>query len=136
MNKFLYHKDGTGLPYEPGVEWVFVFGSNTAGRHGGGAARAAVISYGAQYGNGFGRQGLSYALPTKDDNIDTLPLREVKYHVDKFIEYAKANPECMFFVTRVGCVLAGYNDADIAPMFKDAPSNCSFAEGWKKYLES
>jgi hypothetical protein len=43
--------------------------------------------------------------------------------VYKFLEYAVAHPELIFNVTRVGCGLAGYNDRDIAPMFKGSPSN-------------
>jgi hypothetical protein len=39
-----------------------------------------------------------------------------------------------FFVTRIGCGLAGYEDKDIAPMFKGVPDNCSFANEWKEYL--
>ena len=36
---------------------VFVFGSNEAGRHGAGAARVALKSHGAIYGQGEGPQG-------------------------------------------------------------------------------
>jgi hypothetical protein len=44
---------------------VFVFGSNPEGRHGLGAAKAAM-SMGAVYGVGRGLQGNTYALPTKN----------------------------------------------------------------------
>ena len=36
---------------------IFVFGSNLAGIHGAGAARHAVIHYGARYRQGIGLQG-------------------------------------------------------------------------------
>lgn len=43
---------------------IFVFGSNLAGRHGGGAARLAYQKFGAVWGHGVGLQGQSYAIPT------------------------------------------------------------------------
>lgn len=55
--------------------------------------------------------------------------------VGHFIAYASVHPELKFFVTRVGCGLAGYRDVDIAPMFKNAPANCSLPDTWKQYLE-
>ncbi len=110
---------------------IFVFGSNLAGRHGAGAALYAHQHHGAIYGQGQGRQGNSYAIPTKDHQIRTLPLNQIKVYVDDFKNYADANPDCQFQVTRIGCGLAGYTDKDIAPMFKDAPSNCILPEGWR-----
>lgn len=110
---------------------IFVFGSNLAGRHGAGAALHAYQHYGAIYGQGQGRQGESYAIPTKDQKIRTLPLNQIKVYVNDFKNYAAAHPELEFNVTRIGCGLAGYEDKDIAPMFKDAPSNCILPEGWK-----
>ena len=44
---------------------VFVFGSNLAGMHGGGAARAAFEKFGAVWGCGVGLQGQSYAIPDR-----------------------------------------------------------------------
>ena len=112
---------------------IFVFGSNTAGIHGAGAARSAVEEYGAIRGQGEGLQGNSYALPTKDENIETLPLSTIKWHVDQFVRFARANPQMDFQVTRVGCGLAGYVDRDIAPLFEGAPENCYFPVEWKAW---
>ena len=109
---------------------IFVFGSNEAGRHGAGAALYAVQNHGAIYGVGFGMQGNSFGIPTKDKNIRTLPLEKIKEYVDKFIAYAKMHPDKSFQVTRIGCGLAGYTDSQIAPMFKGAPNNCHLPEGW------
>ena len=109
---------------------IFVFGSNLAGRHGAGAALFARNNYGALYGQGVGRQGNSYAIPTKDYRINTLPLETIQGYVNEFLLYARNHPELDFRVTRIGCGLAGYNDAQIAPMFTNAPSNCSLPEGW------
>jgi len=66
---------------------VFVFGSNLAGRHGKGAALYARQRRGAIYGQGeglLGLQGRSYAIPTKDAMIRTLPLAAIASHVARF----------------------------------------------------
>lgn len=104
---------------------IFVFGSNLAGRHGGGAAFEAARYFGAVYGVGVGPTGRSYAIPTKDERIETLPLEIIRVHVDEFLEYAAGNPGTEFFVTAIGCGLAGYEPQDIAPMFVDSPVNCT-----------
>jgi hypothetical protein len=111
---------------------VFVFGSNLAGRHGAGAAVFAKRHHGAVTGVGEGRSGNSYAIPTKDRDIKTLPLPTIEYYVKNFLNHAKAHPKEMYQVTRIGCGLAGYKDADIAPMFKGAPPNCILPEGWSR----
>ena len=113
---------------------VFVFGANELGRHGAGAARWAVKCCGAVYGKGYGRQGNSFAIPTKDKNMRTRDLIWIKSDVNLFIAYAIAHGEEEFKVTRIGCGLAGCEDGDIAPMFKDAPDNCLFDRAWEPWL--
>lgn len=110
---------------------IFVFGSNLAGHHGAGAARDALQDWGAAPGVGEGRTGDSYAIPTKDAKIRTLPLFEIFWSIKRFIAYAHRHPELDFQVTRIGCGLAGYRDADIAPLFADAPPNCHLPLGWR-----
>ena len=110
---------------------IFVFGSNRAGIHGAGAALHARKFKGALQGKGEGMQGHSYGIPTKDAKIRTLPLSEIKKHVETFLAFAKAHPKMAFEVTRIGCGLAGYTDTDIAPMFADAPPNCVLPDGWR-----
>jgi hypothetical protein len=110
---------------------IFVFGSNLAGRHGKGAALAARQQHGATYGVGIGRQGNAYAIPTKDAQLRTLPLDQIKQYVRGFMVYAIEHPALQFEVTRIGCGLAGYKDADIAPLFANAPINCILPEGWR-----
>lgn len=124
-----FHIDGT-LPTN--LE-MFVFGSNLAGRHGAGAAKIAQSMFGAKYGFGRGIMGSSWAIPTKSRDLRTLPLSEIKEYVSDFVNYIQ-HVDLEFFVTRVGCGLAGYKDHQIAPMFKGA-INCSFAEEWCPYLE-
>lgn len=113
---------------------VFVFGSNLKGAHGRGAALFAKRNRGAVYGQGVGHHGNSYAIPTKDEFIKTLPLSRIETYVQEFIYYARENPGMMFEITRIGCGLAGYKDEDIAPMFKGAPSNCIIPLGWQDII--
>jgi hypothetical protein len=113
---------------------IFTFGSNLAGRHGAGAARTARQKFGAKYGQGTGFQGESYAIPTKDSSLKTLPLNKIMGYVKDFKAFASKNADKEFYVTRIGCGLAGYDDADIAPLFTKAPKNCVFPQAWKKYL--
>lgn len=98
---------------------VFVFGSNRAGRHRLGAARDAV-QFGARYGQGEGLMGQTYGIPTKDENIQTLPLSEIQIHVRRFIDFANQHPELEFLVSPIGTGLAGYTHLQIAPLFREA----------------
>jgi hypothetical protein len=99
------------------MRMIFVFGSNLAGRHGKGAAKWALQHRGAIYGQGEGLQGQSYAIPTKDKLIKTLPLGSIHWYVKRFLAFAADHPEMIFQLTPIGCGLAGYSPADIAPMF-------------------
>jgi hypothetical protein len=94
---------------------IFVFGSNLAGVHAGGAARTARLKFGAIKGQGVGLQGQSYAIPTMQGGPET-----VRPYVDEFITFAKQHPELTFYVTRIGCGIAGFRDIDIAPVFINA----------------
>ena len=94
---------------------IFVFGSNLAGAHGGGAARIAVEQFGAIMGQGVGLQGQSYAIPTMQGGVNT-----IQPYVDEFITFAKEHPEMTFLVTRIGCGIAGFTPAEIAPLFANA----------------
>lgn len=94
---------------------VFVFGSNLAGAHAGGAARVAARKFGAVWGQGEGLQGQSYAIPTMQGGVET-----IKPYVDKFIDFAASHPELTFYVTRIGCGIAGFKESDIAPLFAHA----------------
>jgi hypothetical protein len=124
-----FHRDGT-LP-QNGEIWVF--GSNLAGIHGAGAAKVAIDKFGAVWGKGDYHHGNSYAIPTKDKKINTIPLEWIANYVDEFVNFTHCNQGWLYFVTRVGCGLAGYKDEQIAPMFRGA-INCSFAEEWREYL--
>ena len=94
---------------------IFVFGSNLAGAHGGGAARLAYKRFGAVWGEGVGLHGQTYAIPTMQGGVET-----IKPYVDAFIRFAKAHSRLTFLVTRIGCGIAGFRDEEIAPLFTDA----------------
>jgi hypothetical protein len=112
---------------------VFVFGSNRAGRHGAGAADYARRFYGAVYGQGEGRQGNSYGIPTKDRKLQPLPLFKIERHVKTFLDYARERPDLRFNVTAIGTGLAGYSPEQIGPMFAEAPQNCELCREFAPY---
>lgn len=125
----VYHKDGS----QPNENQIFVFGSNLSGIHGAGAAKQA-IRYGARFGVPVGFMGRTFAIPTKNEKVDTMSLEEIRKFVDIFVRTSLNTPNIQYFVTRIGCGLAGYRDWQIAPMFKDCGDNCSFAEEWKEFI--
>ncbi len=94
---------------------IFVFGSNLLGRHAGGAARTAYRKFGAIWGQGVGIQGQSYAIPTMQGGIET-----IRPYVDEFINLAREWDQNTFYVTRIGCGIAGFTDEEIAPLFDEA----------------
>lgn len=114
---------------------VFVFGSNEAGIHGAGAAKVAYEKHGARWGKSYGHYGDSFAIPTKNEIIETIEdFNQIQMYIWGFIAYARGHRKLTFQVTRIGCGLAGLKDADIAHMFSGAPSNCQFDEAWHPYL--
>jgi hypothetical protein len=111
-------------PFDPERD-VFVFGSNEEGNHYAGAAKFAQERCGAQPGVGTGPTGRAYAIPTMHG------MGRLREEVRRFLDYAAEHPEQSFFVTRVGCGLAGYQDNGIAPLFLHAPENCLLPLGWR-----
>lgn len=106
---------------------IFVFGSNLAGQHHGGAARMAHDRFGAEWGVGVGPTGQCYAIPTMHGGVE-----DIKPYVDEFVEYVKKHPNNRFLVTRIGCGIAGFTDEEMAPLFKelkDTPNVC-LPEDW------
>ena len=111
---------------------IFVFGSNLAGMHGGGAARIARLHFGAVMGQGIGLQGQSYAIPTMQGGVET-----IRPYVEDFIAYAKHHQELHFLVTPIGCGIAGFEAEDIAPLFEKAKGmkNISLPESFWEVIE-
>lgn len=94
---------------------IFVFGSNLAGMHAGGAAHLAFRKFGAVWGQGVGLQGRSYAIPTMQEGVET-----IRPHVEAFIGFAREHPQLKFLVTQIGCGIAGFSPRQIAPLFESA----------------
>ncbi len=118
---------------ELGDNEIFVFGSNLAGRHAGGAARFAARNLGAQMGIGVGPTGRCYAIPTMQGGAET-----IRPYVDDFVKYATAHPEQRFFVTEIGCGIAGFTPKQIAPLFAsamDVSNICLPLRFWEVLLE-
>ena len=99
---------------ELGEKEIFVFGSNIQGAHGGGAAWFAHRQFGAEWGVGEGLTGRTYALPTMEGKAS------LKKAVEHFTDCARLHPELTFLVTAVGCGIAGYSPAEVAPLFRTA----------------
>jgi len=115
---------------------VFVFGSNEAGIHGAGAAKLAEKKFGAIMGVGYGPQGKSFAVPTKDKSIRTLPLEAIELYIKNFLLDATLFPDKEFLVTKIGCGLAGYSEAEIANLFKGKtiPKNITLPESFYRII--
>ena len=111
---------------------IFVFGSNLAGMHGGGAARIARLHFGAVMGKGVGLQGQSYAIPTMQGGVET-----IRPYVDDFIDFAEHHPDFHFLVTPIGCGIAGFEAVDIAPFFEKTKEmkNISLPESFWEVIE-
>lgn len=117
--------------HTPSDPRIFVFGSNLQGIHGGGAARYAHTSLGALWGQGEGLMGRSYALPTCSWPGEPLPLSLVEKHVNRFLGFAQGHPHMTFFVSAVGCGLAGFTEEQVSPFFAKASANCDLPKGWR-----
>ena len=117
------------------MDSIFVFGSNLAGRHGKGAALYAREHRGAITGQGEGRMGTCYALPTKDENMNVRSLPEIEASIVRFLDQVSMEDykeTVVFMVTPIGTGLAGYSKRKIATLFKgkDIPPNVVFTKEW------
>lgn len=116
---------------------IFVFGSNTQGRHGKGVALEAKLHWGAKYGQPRGFQGRSYAIVTKElrKNRPAVTLDDIELEVEQFLDFAgRHRSEFVFRVSPIGCGLAGFTPEQIAPMFWGAPTNVRLPEEFAKVL--
>jgi len=110
---------------------IFVFGSNLAGAHAGGAARIANQRFGAQWGVGVGPTGQCYAIPTMHGGIES-----INPYVQQFLDYVRKTPDKIFLVTQVGCGIAGFHYSDIAMLFRGAVGmpNVALPETFASFL--
>lgn len=108
---------------------IFVFGSNRNGNHAGGAARQAKEDFGAEMGVGEGITGQCYALPTLNEKMErdwTMLIQAAA----NFIDCADRLPDFTFYLTKVGCGIAGYPEEEVKKLFQDTPGNVVKPEGW------
>lgn len=123
--------------FDPNTGQIFVFGSNLLGHHDGGAAKYALEHCGALQGYGQGLVGNSYALPTCAVPGIALTNKGVQYAIELFMAYACIRADLQFFVTAVGCGIAGFTHEEIATMFSSGwwLPNITFPSEWKPYLD-
>lgn len=96
---------------------IFVFGSNLNGYHIAGAAKIACDKFGAVYGAPIGIQGNSYALPTLDENFKKLSIGQLRIHINNLYNFIETNTDKDFYITKVGCGIAGFNVSEIKQLF-------------------
>ena len=115
-------------------DWeIFVFGSNLAGEHGGGAARLAQKKFYAESGVGEGRTGQSYAFPTLTKDGEKVTKKDLKESINKLIQSAAHETSRIYLVTKVGCGIAGFKEEEMMELFrarKDMPANIVLPKGW------
>lgn len=103
---------------------VIVIGSNKHGLHVAGAAFYAYKHFGLMWGVGEGLSGQTYALPTMEG------LASFAEAVAEFLRYAELSHDLTFFVTKVGCGIAGYPEALVQELFVDLPENVKLPPEW------
>jgi hypothetical protein len=119
---------------------IFVFGSNTEGRHGKGSALFAKQYCGAVYGIPYGIQGQSYAIITKDLTKKVHPSITESYIISQIktlYEYAIINKDKDFLIAYSNSInLNGYTSKEMAKMFStfEIPDNIVFEEEFSKLL--
>lgn len=130
-----YHYHDENIIKSLPEDTVFVFGSNMAGQHAGGAARTALEHFGAMTGVGRGWSGQSYAIPTMNEHLQQMPLSQIQHYIDDFKIYTKNHPKMTYFITSIGCGIAGYKTEEIAPMFKGISHNVIFPSSFRPFVE-
>ena len=102
---------------------IFVFGSNLAGIHAGGAAKFAKDNFGAIEGCGIGPQGKCWAIPTLDHDFIKLPLDDVKFWIECFKIYAEIYNDKIYYFTPIGTGIAGFTVKEIKSILPKFPKN-------------
>lgn len=115
---------------------VFVYPSNLAGKQVAGPAKVARTTYGASKGATEGRDGMTYAIPVKDVNLDWLPGKAIAASTRRFFDHARENPDTIFHVTLLNQQVGGPSHQDMADLFMAAPENCSIDNVWAALIIS
>ena len=134
-------KTYTGKIYKLNPNQIFVFGSNTQGRHGAGAAKIAVEKFGAIYGVASGRQNQSYAIITKDltkYKHPSISKERILEQIKILYEYAKEYCYNEYYVvySGEGENLNGYTPLEMSEMFNsfEIPDNMVFEDKFYKLM--
>lgn len=141
---------------------VFVFGSNTLGFHGAGAAGYASFGEfgnvwreheydkkpngwkgkwnvkGASVGPQVGTEGKSYAIPTvtRAGQRRSIPLEVIKGSIRAFYDFASSRPHLKFFVAQNIFGLNGYTPEEMAEVYSgEIPENVYFDKEFAKLLK-
>jgi len=74
-----------------------------------------------------GRTGQCYAIPTMDGSLEL-----IAEYVEGFRRYAVCHSELTFYVTPIGCDIAGWREEQISTLFSfvHQMSNVILPEGW------
>lgn len=141
-NKMLVYE---GLITKLRPNQIFVFGSNTQGRHGKGAALWALKNAGAIYGQARGLQGQSYAIVTKDLTKISHPSvsrEDILKEIRELYFFADSMPNYHFMIaySAKGQFLNGYTAYNMINMFYWAtpfiPSNIVFEKEFLAQVRS
>lgn len=121
---------------------IFVFGSNTQGIHGAGAALWALKNAGAIWGQSKGLQGQAYGIITKDLNAKKHPSISVGYilfQLKRLAVFAALYPDKEFLIAYAGnsVNLNGYTPKQMANMFSQIEwsENVIFEEEFSKLIK-
>lgn len=87
---------------------IFVFGSNLLGHHMGGAARTARRVFNAEMGVAEGLTGQAYALPTLGEDMRRVAPETLRASLERLLRFALEHPKLTFYLTEVGCGIAGW----------------------------
>jgi len=109
---------------------IFVFGSNAAGLHRGGAAKQAIDQFGAEWGVGEGITGKCYAFPTLDSELNKRSKKELELSRDLLYHACDQNKDKQFLLTKVGCGIAGYHESAMRELFNNPPVNLITPSDW------
>lgn len=134
-------KTYSGLIDQLNSNQIFVFGSNTEGRHGAGAAKFARENAGAIYGRASGLQGNSYAIITKDLRKRIHPSiskEQIIEQIKTLYAVALENPNLEYLIAYSGSGknLNAYTPFEMAEMFNQPPipANIIFEETFNNLL--
>ena len=110
---------------------IFVFGSNLAGKHIGGAAKQAKDKFGAIEGQGEGLQGQSYAFPTLTKTFMQRYDLAMQISATKLFNCCEENLNKEFILTPVGTGIAGYSIQYMKSLFENSPKNLILPKEFK-----